>query len=76
MGLTASTADAMFKTGIDVITSATTSGQAEMYQQLEHDERILRPQNYGADGVPGRGGHLPAADGTDVAVLNFQVGRT
>ncbi len=47
-----------------------------MYQELEHDERILRPHNYGTDGVPGRGwGIFHAADGTDVAVLNFQ-GRT
>jgi len=42
----------------------------------DRDERILRPHNYGTEGVPGRGwGAYVAADGTDVAVLNFQ-GRT
>ena len=77
MGLTASTAEAMFKAGVDVITSGNHIwDKREMYAQLEHEERILRPLNYGTDGVPGRGwGVFHAADGTEVAVLNFQ-GRT
>ena len=77
MGLTASTAEAMFKSGVDVITSGNHIwDKREMYAQLEHEERILRPLNYGTDGVPGRGwGVFHAADGTEVAVLNFQ-GRT
>jgi metallophosphoesterase (TIGR00282 family) len=77
MGLTVATAEAMFRSGIDVITSGNHIwDKREMYQQLDHDERILRPLNYGTDGVPGRGwGIFQAADGTPVAVLNFQ-GRT
>jgi metallophosphoesterase (TIGR00282 family) len=77
MGLTASLAEAMFKSGIDVITSGNHIwDKREMYETIEHEERILRPQNYGSDGVPGRGwGVFHAADGTEVAVLNFQ-GRT
>ena len=56
MGLTASTAEAMFKAGVDVITSGNHIwDKREMYAQLDHEERILRPLNYGTDGVPGRG---------------------
>ena len=77
MGLTASTAEAMFHAGVDVITSGNHIwDKRELYGQLDHDERILRPHNYGSDGVPGRGwGVFHASDGTEVAVLNFQ-GRT
>jgi hypothetical protein len=77
MGLTASTAEAMFGAGVDVITSGNHIwDKREMYAQLDRDERILRPHNYGSDGVPGRGwGIYQARDGTEVAVLNFQ-GRT
>ncbi len=77
MGLTASTAAAIFAAGVDVITSGNhVWDKREMYDLLEQDERILRPLNYGTDGVPGRGwGIFTAADGTAVAVLNFQ-GRT
>jgi len=77
MGLTASLAEAMFKSGIDVITSGNHIwDKREMYETIEHEERILRPHNYGSDGVPGRGwGVFHATDGTEVAVLNFQ-GRT
>jgi calcineurin-like phosphoesterase len=57
MGLTASTAEAMFKSGVDVITSGNHIwDKREMYAQLEHEERILRPLNYGTDGVPGAAG--------------------
>ncbi len=77
MGLTASTAQAIFAAGVDVITSGNhVWDKREIYEQLDRDERILRPHNYGTDGVPGRGwGIFGASDGTDVAVLNFQ-GRT
>jgi calcineurin-like phosphoesterase len=77
MGLTASTAEAMFQAGVDVITSGNHIwDKREIYAQLEHEERILRPHNYGTDGVPGRGwGIFHARDGTEVAVINFQ-GRT
>jgi metallophosphoesterase (TIGR00282 family) len=77
LGLTVSTAAAMFAAGVDVITSGNHIwDKREMYAELDHDERILRPHNYGTDGVPGRGwGIFHAADGTEVAVMNFQ-GRT
>jgi metallophosphoesterase (TIGR00282 family) len=77
MGLTVSTAEGLFAVGVDVITSGNHIwDKREMYDQLEHDDRILRPHNYGSDGVPGRGwGVYHATDGTAVAVLNFQ-GRT
>ena len=77
MGLTTATATGLFAAGVDVITSGNHIwDKREIYPALETDERILRPHNYGSDGVPGRGwGVFEAADGTDVAVLNFQ-GRT
>jgi 2',3'-cyclic-nucleotide 2'-phosphodiesterase len=77
MGLTASTAGAVFAAGVDVITSGNHIwDKREIYAELERDERILRPLNYGLTGVPGRGwGIFHAHDGTEVAVINAQ-GRT
>jgi hypothetical protein len=77
MGLTVSTAGAMFAAGVDVITSGNHIwDKKEIYPELDRDERILRPLNYGEHGVPGRGwGIFHAADGTEVAVINAQ-GRT
>lgn len=77
MGLTQATAASLRRAGVDVITSGNhVWDKREIYPALESDERVLRPHNYGSDGVPGRGwGVYEAADGTDVAVLNFQ-GRT
>jgi metallophosphoesterase (TIGR00282 family) len=77
MGLTASTAHAMFEAGVDVITSGNHIwDKREIYPELERDERILRPINYGENEVPGRGwGLFHAHDGTELAVINAQ-GRT
>lgn len=77
MGLTASTAQAMFASGVDVVTSGNHIwDKREIYPELEREERILRPLNYGERGVPGRGwGLFHAADGSEVAVVNAQ-GRT
>jgi metallophosphoesterase (TIGR00282 family) len=77
MGLTASTASALFDAGVDVITSGNHIwDKREIYAELERDERILRPLNYGDSDVPGRGwGVFHAANGTEVAVINVQ-GRT
>jgi metallophosphoesterase (TIGR00282 family) len=76
-GLTASTASATFAAGVDVITSGNHIwDRREIYPELERDERILRPLNYGDEGVPGRGwGVFHASDGTELAVVNAQ-GRT
>ncbi|MEO8207463.1 MAG: TIGR00282 family metallophosphoesterase [Chloroflexota bacterium] len=77
MGLTVSTADALFGHGVDVITSGNHIwDKREIYEALDSNERILRPLNYGTTGVPGRGwGIYQALDGTDLAVINLQ-GRT
>jgi len=77
MGLTASTAAALFDAGVDVITSGNHIwDKKEIYPELDRDERILRPLNYGEQGVPGRGwGVFHATDGTEIAVINAQ-GRT
>jgi 2',3'-cyclic-nucleotide 2'-phosphodiesterase len=77
MGLTQATAQAVLGAGVDVITSGNHIwDKREIYPELERQERILRPLNYGEDGVPGRGwGTFQAADGTELAVINAQ-GRT
>ena len=77
MGLTPSTAEAMFGAGVDVITSGNHIwDKREIYPFLESSDRVLRPLNYGTHGVPGRGWTVhQALDGTDVAVINLQ-GRT
>ncbi len=77
MGLTSSTAAALFDAGVDVITSGNHIwDKREIYAELERDERILRPINYGELDVPGRGwGLYHAHDGTELAVINAQ-GRT
>jgi metallophosphoesterase (TIGR00282 family) len=77
MGLTPPTAASLLAAGIDVITSGNHIwDKREIYPELDREERILRPINYGEHGVPGRGwGIFHAADGTEVAVINAQ-GRT
>ena len=77
MGLTASTADALLAAGVDVITSGNHIwDKREIYPYLETSERVLRPLNYGTQGVPGRGwGTFHGLDGSDIAVINLQ-GRT
>jgi len=77
MGLTPSTAASLFDAGVDVITSGNHIwDKRDIYPELDRDERILRPINYGEQGVPGRGwGVYHAAEGSEVAVINAQ-GRT
>jgi len=77
MGLTISTAASLLSAGVDVITSGNHIwDKREIYPELDREERILRPINYGDTGVPGRGwGIFHAADGSEVAVINAQ-GRT
>ncbi len=77
MGLTVSTAEALFAAGVDVITSGNHIwDKKEIYPYLEASERVLRPLNYGTIEVPGRGwGVYQALDGSDLAVINLQ-GRT
>jgi metallophosphoesterase (TIGR00282 family) len=77
MGLTPSTAEALFDAGVDVITSGNHIwDKREIYPYLEASERVLRPLNYGTHEVPGRGwGVFHALDGNELAVINLQ-GRT
>jgi 2',3'-cyclic-nucleotide 2'-phosphodiesterase len=77
MGLTPSTAQALYDAGVDVITSGNHIwDKKEIIPELDKDERILRPLNYGQEGVPGRGwGIFHAVDGTEVVVISAQ-GRT
>ena len=77
MGLTPSTAEALFGAGVDVITSGNHIwDKREIYPFLDASERVLRPLNYGTHDVPGRGwGIFQALDGTELAVINLQ-GRT
>jgi metallophosphoesterase (TIGR00282 family) len=74
MGLTMATARALFACGVDVITSGNHIwDKREILAELDREERILRPLNYGTQGVPGRGwGTFHAVDGTEVAVINAQ----
>jgi metallophosphoesterase (TIGR00282 family) len=77
MGLTVSTADALFSAGVDVITSGNHIwDKREIYEALDRNDRILRPHNYGTRDVPGRGwGTYTALDGSELVVVNLQ-GRT
>ena len=77
MGLTVSTAEALFGVGVDVITSGNHIwDKKEVLPFLDVSERVLRPLNYGTHDVPGRGwGIYQALDGNDLAVINLQ-GRT
>jgi len=77
LGLTPSLAEALLEAGVDVITSGNHIwDKREMLPHLDRMPNVLRPLNYGTDGVPGRGwGVFEAADGTHVAVINLQ-GRT
>jgi len=77
MGLTPSTAEALFGAGVDVITSGNHIwDKREIYPYLDQNDRVLRPLNYGTHGVPGRGwGTYEALDGSEIAVINLQ-GRT
>jgi 2',3'-cyclic-nucleotide 2'-phosphodiesterase len=77
IGLTISTAEALLAHGVDVITSGNHIwDKREMYEELERNDRILRPLNYGTRGVPGRGwGIFHALYGSELAVVSLQ-GRT
>ena len=76
MGLTASTAQALFAVGVDVITSGNHIwDKRETADYLDRQPRLLRPANYPGNS-PGRGVHVGRArNGVQVAVINLQ-GRT
>jgi hypothetical protein len=74
-GLTAQTAEEMFATGVDFITSGNhIFDKRDFKTYLDATDRVIRPANY-APGVPGRGTGTFVADGVTVGVLNV-MGRT
>jgi hypothetical protein len=74
-GLTAQTAEEMFETGVDFITSGNhIFDKRDFTSYLESSERVIRPANY-PPGVPGQGYGTFVVDGVTVGVLNL-MGRT
>ena len=71
-GITSKLALKLLGAGVDVLTTGNhVWRQKEVYSFLATDERIVRPANYPA-GSPGRGLTVrPAADGSEVAVINL-----
>ena len=71
-GITSKIALKLLHAGVDVLTTGNhVWRQKEVYSFLATDERIVRPANYPA-GAPGRGLTVrPAADGSEVAVINL-----
>jgi hypothetical protein len=72
VGITPRIALKLLNGGVDVITTGNhVWRQKEVYTFLATDERIVRPANYPV-GAPGRGLTVrPAADGTEVAVIDL-----
>ncbi len=74
-GLTAQTADEMFATGVDFITSGNhIFDKREFKRYLDETDRVLRPANY-PPGLPGKGYGTFEVRGVTVGVLNI-MGRT
>lgn len=74
-GLTVQTAEEMFATGVDFITSGNHIFDKREYRQhLDVSERVIRPANY-PPGTPGRGYGTFEVAGVTVGVLNL-MGRT
>ena len=74
-GLTAQTAEEMFSSGVDFITSGNhIFDKREFKGYLDSTERVIRPANY-PPAAPGRGHGTFTVDGVTVGVLNL-MGRT
>ncbi|NOX20565.1 MAG: TIGR00282 family metallophosphoesterase [Nitrospirae bacterium] len=71
-GITEKTAEELFATGIDVMTSGNHIwDKKEALSYLPKEDRILRPLNF-PPGVPGRGSiTLKSANSIDVAIINL-----
>ena len=73
--MTVQTAEEMFATGIDFITSGNhIFDKRDFKAYLDSSDRVIRPVNY-PPGVPGRGVGYVRANGVTVGVLNV-MGRT
>jgi hypothetical protein len=74
-GLTAQTAEEMFATGVDFITSGNhIFDKRDFKTYLENSDRVIRPANY-PPSVPGRGSGTFTVEGVTVGVVNV-MGRT
>ncbi len=74
-GLTVLTAEEMFETGVDFITSGNhILDKRDFKTYLESSDRVIRPVNY-PPGVPGRGTGTFSANGLTIGVINV-MGRT
>ena len=74
-GITVNTAQEIFSSGVDVITSGDHLwDQKEVTELLTNDARFVRPLNY-PTGTPGRGSVIFEKPGIKLAVMNLQ-GRT
>ncbi|MGB8520902.1 MAG: TIGR00282 family metallophosphoesterase, partial [Candidatus Tumulicola sp.] len=74
-GLTAQTAEEMFASGVDFITSGNhIFDKRDFKGYLETTERVVRPANY-PPSAPGRGSGTFVAAGVTIGVLNL-MGRT
>jgi Uncharacterized protein conserved in bacteria len=72
VGITPKLADKMLASGVDAITLGNhTWRRSEIVPYLDQSDRVIRPANY-SKRAPGKGlTFVAAADGTEVAVLNF-----
>jgi metallophosphoesterase (TIGR00282 family) len=69
-GLTSQTADEMFASGVDFITSGNHIwDKREFRGALDETDRIIRPANY-PPGSPGRGSGIVEVEGVSVGVVN------
>ena len=74
-GLTTLTAEEMFETGVDFITSGNhILDKRDFKSYLETSERVIRPVNY-PPGVPGKGTGTFSVNGCTIGVINV-MGRT
>lgn len=74
-GLTAQTAEEMFESGVDFITSGNhIFDKRDFREYLETSDRVIRPANYPPT-APGRGSGTLAVDGVKIGILNL-MGRT
>jgi hypothetical protein len=74
-GLTAQTADEMFESGVDFITSGNhIFDKRDFKTYLDATDRVIRPANYPPD-VPGKGSGVIRKNGVVIGVVNL-MGRT